>query len=66
MLKPNAACLKHKQVTIILEKNITIDKKYILRKFSLKSRNSKSNMLSKIVFYMFSVIYWNSLELRGK
>ena len=37
-------------------KIIETNKKYILRKMRLKSQNSKPNILSKIVFYLFFVI----------
>ena len=47
-------------------KNIATNKKSVLRKMSLKSQNSKSNILSKIVYYVFFVISWNSLELRDQ
>ena len=47
-------------------KNIATNKNSILRKMSLKSQNSKSNILSKIVYYVFFVISWNSLELRDQ
>ena len=47
-------------------KNVETNGMYILRKMSLKSQNSKSNILSKLVLYIFFVINWNSLELRGE
>ena len=52
MLKPNETCLRHKQITIFSEKNVATDKKYILRKISLKFQNSKSNISCEIAFYI--------------
>ena len=47
-------------------KNVATDKRYILRKISLKFQNSKSEISCKIAFYIFFVINWNSLELRSQ
>ena len=50
----------------IFRKSIATDKKYILRKINLNFQNSTSNMSFKIDFYIFFVINWNSLALRGQ
>ena len=47
-------------------KNVATDRKYILRKMSLKFRNFKSDFSCKIPFYIFFVINWNSLEWTGQ
>ena len=49
-----------------VRKNAATDKKYILRKVSLKFQNSKSDSSYKIAFYIFFILNWNSLELRGQ
>ena len=49
-----------------VKKNVATDKKFILRKVSLKFQNSKSDISFKIAFYIFFVIHWNSLELQGQ
>ena len=65
MLKPNETCLRRKQITIFSEKmSQRINKKYTLRKISLKFQNSKYNISCKIAFYIFFVINWNTLQLR--
>ena len=46
--------------------NVATDKKYILRKISMKFQNSKFGIWYKIAFYIVFVINWNSLKLRGQ
>ena len=48
------------------KKNVATDKKYILRKTSLKFQNCKSDISCKIAFYIFFVINWNPLDLKGQ
>ena len=50
----------------IFRKNVATDKKYIVRKISLKFQNSKSDISFKIALCMFFVINWNYLELKGQ
>ena len=56
----------YKQITNYFRKNVTTDKKYILRKMSLNFQNSKSDISYKIKFYIHFVINCNSLRLRGQ
>ena len=49
-----------------VKKNVATDKKFILRKVSLKFQNSKSDISFKVAFYIFFVVHWNSLELQGQ
>ena len=55
MLKPNEASLKYKyhgkQITIIWEKNVATDKKYILRTIGLKFWNPKFKTFSKVAHF---------------
>ena len=48
----------------LFQKNVATDKKYILRKMSLKFKDSKSDISCKIKFYIFFIINCNPLELR--
>ena len=54
ILKTNEACLRGKQITVIL-KNVATNKKYILRKMCLKFENPNFRISQKIAFYRFLV-----------
>ena len=56
MLKHLEKYLSGKQITIISEKNVAIEKKNILKKINLKFRYPKFSISRKIAFYIFSVI----------
>ena len=45
-------------------KNVATDKKYILRKMSLKFQNFKFDFSCKIALHILFVRNWKSLELR--
>ena len=47
-------------------KVVTADKKYTLRKMSLKFQNFKYEISWEVAFYIFFVRNWNPLELRGQ
>ena len=47
-------------------KNVATDKKSIVEKISLKFQNSYFDTSWKIVFYIYFLTNWNSLELRGQ
>ena len=47
-------------------KIVAADKKYTLRKMSLKFQNFKYEISWEVAFYIFFVRNWNPLELRGQ
>ena len=55
---------KIKQITNYFRKNVATDKKYILRKMSLKFQNFKFDFSCKIALHILFVRNWKSLELR--
>ena len=65
MLKPNETCLKYKQLNIISER-MSQQIKTIFWEICVWSSKTLNPESPAIAFYIFFVINWNRLELKGQ
>ena len=62
----NGYLIMYQEITITFEKNIVIDKKYILRKMNLKFQNPKFNiLLNSIIFCVIKCKSWGLIGSWG-